>query len=535
MRKRSSLIYYALTISIFASIFASCNRSETINSSNDNSPKLITVHKNKFVDSRGRHVILNGINVISKSKEEGYLVPKDSTLYAQLRDWGFNSIRFGINWGTLEPEPGVYNEDYLKGIDKHIKWAADNNIAVVLDMHQDLYSVLYGNGAPEWATLHEGKPHVTGDVWSDAYMLSGAVQTALDNFWANSPAPDGIGLQDHYAQLWKHIAQRYANNPTVIGYDLMNEPFPGSSAQESMPALVVAYGKMIYDTTGKQLSEEELGYIWTNVDERTKALKSLTSKDNFAAVIDALHPYSKSFESEKVQPFYQKVSDAIREVDTRSILFLEHAYYGNMGVSSSIKRTQLSDGSPDPLVAYAPHGYDLVVDTKSAPDASHERLSFIYNRIKETGRELNMPVWLGEWGAFYSHGESIVPVAQHAISQIEENLFGNAYWSYESNLSALPYFQQAILRPYPVCTNGELLNYKYDRETKTFSMHWLEDKDSDAPTMIFAPNISKVDIDALDRSLSATIEKIPNSNAGWVIVPSKGDGNNRTLEVLITD
>ena len=53
-------------------------------------------------------------------------------------------------------------------------------------MHQDLYSVLYADGAPKWATLTEGKPHKTGDIWSEAYMLSEAVQNAFDNFWANT-------------------------------------------------------------------------------------------------------------------------------------------------------------------------------------------------------------------------------------------------------------------------------------------------------------------------------------------------------------
>lgn len=56
----------------------------------------------------------------------------------------------------LEPEPGVYNEDYLKEIDERIQWAEQNNLFVVLDMHQDLFSVKYSDGAPEWATLDEG-------------------------------------------------------------------------------------------------------------------------------------------------------------------------------------------------------------------------------------------------------------------------------------------------------------------------------------------------------------------------------------------
>jgi len=76
-------------------------------------------------------------------------------------------------------------------------------------MHQDLYSVKYSDGAPPWATLDEGRPHQPGAVWSDAYYTSEAVQTALDHFWANRPAADGVGLQDHYARVWRHVARRF--------------------------------------------------------------------------------------------------------------------------------------------------------------------------------------------------------------------------------------------------------------------------------------------------------------------------------------
>src|SRR5690625_7014008 len=126
-------------------------------------------------------------------------------------------------------------------------------------MHQDLFSVKYGDGAPEWATLDEDLPHVTGDVWSDAYLMSPAVQTAFDNFWNNTPAEDGVGIQDRFAQLWKHIAERYADNRTVIGYDILNEPFIGSDAQHVMPILLTAFAGVYAEETGVILSEEELG------------------------------------------------------------------------------------------------------------------------------------------------------------------------------------------------------------------------------------------------------------------------------------
>lgn len=529
VKKRVVFLYWLLTVTVFGVAFMGCKSEKVIESK---MPKAITVSGNKFVDNYGRHVVLNGINVINKSKDEGYLVSEDSTLYARLRDWGFNSVRFGIIWDGIEPEPGVYNEDYLKGIDQHIAWAANNDIFVILDMHQDLYSVLYSDGAPKWATLHDGKPHRMGAIWSDAYMQSEAVQASFDNFWANSPAPDGVGLQDHYAQMWQHIAKRYANNPAVIGYDLMNEPFAGSAAQQYMPTMLAAYGKMIYETTGKELSRRELELIWSNVEDRTEALKNLSSAKKFASVVDVLFPLNRDFEAHKLQPFYQKVSDAIREVDKSSILFLEHSYLSNMGIRSSIARTTLYDGTPDSMLAYAPHGYDLVTDTESASDASSERLSFIFNRIAENGARLNMPVWLGEWGAFYRHGEEIVPVAQHAITEIENNIYGNAYWSYESKMDKLPYFKHAIVRPYPAYTNGELLEYNYNRESKTLTIVWQEEEVNAAPTQVFISYLAKEKpMKKMEKSLNATIKRIPNSTAGWLVIPPLEGGQKRRLVV----
>jgi endoglycosylceramidase len=530
--KRSAFIYYLLSVIIFGTIFIGCKKDDPIEA---NMPKAITVSENRFVDNYGRHAVLNGINIISKSKDKGYLVSEDSTLYSKLRDWGFNSVRFGIIWDGIEPEPGIYNEEYLKGIDQHIQWAANNDIFVVLDMHQDLYSVLYSDGAPRWATLHEGMPHKMGAIWSDAYMLSQAVQTSFDNFWANKPASDGIGLQDHYAQMWQHIAKRYVNNPTVIGYDLMNEPFSGSASQQYMPAMLAAYGKMMHETTGKELSRRELELIWSDVEDRAKALKNLSSAENFATIVDVLFPLNRDFEAHKLQPFYQKVSDAIREVDKSTILFLEHSYLSNMGIRSSIARTTLFDGTPDSLLAYAPHGYDLVTDTDNASDASSERLSFIYNRLQETGNRLNMPVWLGEWGAFYRHGQEIVPVAQHAITEIENNLYGNAYWSYESKIDKLPYFKHALVRPYPAYTNGELLEYNFDRETNVLTMVWQEENGCNSPTQVFIPYLAKdKPMKKVEKSLNATIKRIANSNAGWLVIPPLEGGQKRRLVVRMT-
>ncbi len=490
-------------------------------------PSTITVSGNKFVDNNGRQVILNGYNIVSKSKEEGYIPVRDAEVYKELKNAGVNCIRFVIIWDGLEPEPGEYNEVYLKEIDQQIKWAGQNDIFVVLDMHQDLFSIKYSDGAPEWATLDEKKPHEKGAIWSDAYMISPAVQTAFDNFWKNAKAPDGIGIQDHYSAVWKHVAQRYANNPTVIGYDLMNEPFPGSTAQLAMPALLKAYGELICAESGKILSENELAETWGDENKRLEALKNFASKEKYPKVIDALFAVNSEFEKGYLQQMYQKVSSSIRSVDTTHVIFLEHSYFSNTGVKSSIERVTLANGSPDPLVAYAPHGYDLVTDTKDVAAASSERVNVIFDRMKETGERLNMPVWIGEWGAYYGDSEGIVPTAQYAVGLIENSLSGNAFWAYGKGIEKSNFYKKALLRPYPSCINGELKSYRYDHQTCELTVTWEENPSSKAPTVIFVPWISRLKENILLKPESEKIETqlYEKTDAGLVIIhPSGKDG-----------
>ena len=231
-------------------LFGEFGKAEGIAAEERNWPSPpLTVQAGAFRDAHGRQVILSGINLVDKSVASGFTAVKGPAVFGRFREWGFNCVRLGIVWAGVEPQPGKYDEAYLAQVDKAVDWAAEHGIYVILDMHQDLYSMKYSDGAAAWATLDEGKPHTTGAIWSDAYLMSAAVQTAFDNFWANKPAVDGKGLQDHYAAMWKHLAQRYASKPGVVGYDLMNEPFPGSAANEFLPLMLTEFAKVIAERT----------------------------------------------------------------------------------------------------------------------------------------------------------------------------------------------------------------------------------------------------------------------------------------------
>ncbi len=109
-----------------------------------------------------------------------------------LAESGTNTIRLPFDYRLLT------NDDFL-GRDKHgykyldsaIGWCEKYNIYVLLDMH----------GAPGGQT---------GDNIDNS---DGFPWLMVDE-----------GMQQKVTDIWKEIAERYANNTSVVGYNLLNEP-----------------------------------------------------------------------------------------------------------------------------------------------------------------------------------------------------------------------------------------------------------------------------------------------------------------------
>lgn len=490
----------------------------------------LSVCGNRFTDNQGRTVILNGINHVNKSPDDGYVNKNDEALFPKFKEWGFNCIRYGISWDGLEPEPGKINEAYLKEIDKRVKWAEENGFWLILDMHQDLYGRKYGNGAPVWATLDQNLPHETGDVWSDSYLISPAIHKAFDNFWNNAPASDGVGLQDHYIFLWKTLAKRYAGSPSVAGFDIMNEPFMGSDGMKVFPKLLEGYAGVIAQRTGQLPTEADMVEMWGNEEKRVAALSSLNNKEEYGAILDNAFEPVRVFEQGPLSNFYQRVRDAVREVNGQQILFLEHTYFCNLGISSSFKIPTDKNGEIDPLCVYAPHGYDLVTDTKGVATPAYERVELIFDRIFEAGKQKGVPVIVDEWGAFYMGDNLYLKPASHLVTQFENALAGQTYWCYWDKIETQDYFRTALARPYPVRTNGTLLAYRNNFEQNNFSCSW-EEGQSGAPTRIYIPDLSRVDKETIQLSPASKTELVSLENTVSGYLEIEPIGQKRTLQM----
>ncbi len=183
-----------------------------------------------ITDAHGRAVILHGVNMVYKlppyaPSAAGFNGPDA----AFLERHGFNSVRLGVIYAGVEPRPGRYDDGYLKKIAKTQRVLARHRIFSLLDFHQDLYNEKFtGEGFPDWAVLDQGQPTEPLTGFPGTYFSSPGENAAWDSLWGDSPGPGGVGLQERFAAAWKHVAKRFRARPYVMGYDPLNEPWPGN-------------------------------------------------------------------------------------------------------------------------------------------------------------------------------------------------------------------------------------------------------------------------------------------------------------------
>lgn len=145
----------------------------------------------KLIGADGEEFQIKGI-AFGNSVWDNPSVPNtshhDEKAYRDIADMGFNCVRFYLNYGIFEDDknPYHYKKAGFDRIDTNIKWAKKYGIKLILNMHvpQGGYQSV-GNGTELWTNKSD---------------------------------------RDRLTALWKAIAKRYANEPTVIGYGLVNEP-----------------------------------------------------------------------------------------------------------------------------------------------------------------------------------------------------------------------------------------------------------------------------------------------------------------------
>lgn len=464
----------------------------------------------KIVDQFGREIIFKGASLICKEKSMNYYDNWTDDDFDVLKRMGTSLIRLGIVWDGVEPQPSVYDEKYLKQLDNLIETVGKHNIYVYLDMHQDLYGIPVGGGAPEWATLMDGcENQVMSELWSDAYITSDAVHTAFDNFWTDKPTSDGIGVQTHYVNMWDMLMDRYKNNEVVIGYDVMNEPFVGSVAKEVFGRILMTYGQSQFP----ELSFEELGAMWLNPEIKEEILGALGDIELYKRLLCSFEGLCQEFDRKYYNPFMKRISQVLRKHSQSQFLFIEANYFCNMGAASGIEDI---DGVN---LIFSPHGYDLVTDTPYIAQANNERVSLIFNKHKITQDRLNIPIIVGEWGA-YDRYENVEPAAEHVLNIYQNNGWSDSFWCFVRGMENWPCYK-VLSRSYPYSLNGELISYNFDYRDGSFSLEYKKTIDCDV--ILFSTDLKKA-LNALKDKYSCTLQEI-SENRGYIAFNGGGIGD----------
>ena len=135
--------------------------------------------------------------------------------YRILSDIGFNAVRFYFGANTFENVTDnfiTYKEEAFDWLDRHIAWAKRHNMRIVLNMHH----------SPGAATI--GAP----------------------GLFTNT------NYQDRFVALWKAIAERYVDEPTILGFDLINEAncriLPGDTPENGFEGAFHLYQTLMQRT-----------------------------------------------------------------------------------------------------------------------------------------------------------------------------------------------------------------------------------------------------------------------------------------------
>jgi endoglycosylceramidase len=200
----------------------------------DPTPVAPIAHDGRWLtDATGRVLLLRGINFVPKEAPyypSAFGFDEDDAVW--LKEHGFDAVRLGLTGAGIMPAPGQVDEAFLDHLAETVDMLAAHQIYVLLDLHQDGWGeradgqALGSDGFPEWMTLTGGATN-THTGFPLYYVTNPAIQAAFQSLWDDAPGPDGVPLQASVAAMFGALAERFGDNPWVLGYDVFNEPWPG--------------------------------------------------------------------------------------------------------------------------------------------------------------------------------------------------------------------------------------------------------------------------------------------------------------------
>lgn len=447
MRTRSIALLSAL---LLGACSASSGPTSTERAAGGATPSQLRREGVYTVDEKNRVVLLHGVNAVWKLAP--YVPPATPEGFTAadadwLRDHGFNSVRLGVIFAGVMPQKGQIDQGYLASVDRVVQLLASRGIYVLFDFHQDLYSERFGGeGFPDWAVYDDGVPLGPSLGFPANYFLP-ATSRAFDNLWANHDS-----LWDHYRDAWMAVAAKWKQQDHHGGYDLLNEPYPGT--------------------------------LWASC---------------------ALPVGCPVFDSQQLQPFYEHVLAGIRGIDGGNLVYLEPNFLFN-----GVARTWLGGVTKvnDANLGFSWHNYcflGVLLHAQGFTDlpTCEEQRTIIDGNVDAALAQLGATSLITEFGA----SDDLADIEQ-VVRRADESFTGWQYWHYkewgdpttesqesggqglftdDGDLATVKADKLALLeRPYPQATAGVPLELRFDAATKDFLYRYTP-RAAGGPTELYVP------------------------------------------------
>ncbi len=452
-----------------------------------------------FTDSDGKVVVFHGLNEIYNLPPYSPAADGFGDDDAQfLADHGFNAVRVGVIPEAIEPEPGVFNDAYLASIKNTVQTLADHGIVSLLDMNQGNYSSVFGgDGMPAWMTQTGGLPNPPNLGFALNYPLNPAMNHAWDAFWANAPAADGAGLQNHYAQLYEHVANYFKDDPNILGYGIMNEPWPGA---QTLPTL---FGSNVFD-------------------------------------------------AQQLTPFYNQVATAIRAVDPATPIFFQPNLLSNFAVPTHL------GGIDQAHTVFTFHDYCMTMQLglEALNFLCPANIQANVDNALAYATAHDIPAFMSEFGLFgpasdlsaITDPEQVAD--QHLLSWTEHAYSGDNPNAIDPNQQALvfnPHLPpvgdnvdtaklEALAQPYPQLVAGTPTSWSFDAGSDTFTLGYTPEM-ANGSGAFAAGSTTTIAVPAIQypHGYQADVtggHVVSAANAADLIIAS--DGGATTINVTVT-
>ncbi len=486
-----------------------------------------------LTDDKGRVVILHGVNAVYKrAPYELYEDPGKPWNFTaadakRMASLGFNIVRLGIIWQGIEPgtlgpnspqvctpgtpgDPHQFNEAvakaYLAKVARTVALLGRYHIYTLLDMHEDVYSSEFGGeGAPPWAVCTSGQPiKILPGRWSNTYN-DPALVAAEHNFFLNDVQGN---LQGEYIRSWKTVATYFADDPWVVGFDPINEPF--STVLDSGEPQVAARLECLY--TGNKLTGRSV------VDGARLLCPADDPQIGLIGVLRNTAPSKLVFFEPDIYTNHGKPND-VGPMHYAGLVFNFHDY---CGIRSGVT------GNPVDLDLCA------LQELRAMERRSEERPD-LASQLQPEG-----PAWfMSEFGATDSE-----PLMERLTRIADDLQVGWTYWQWKyyddptgSSAEALVQANgtfaptvTALARVYPQAVAGTPISYSFDTKTRVFHLLYVPDTAVNAPTSIAVPVARVYPHGYRVHVLGGQVESA--ANASHVIVANLGSA--KSVDVTIS-